>query len=204
MLTTKEILNNDTKEFQEKILIKLKMLLNSKENNINKKFTEKEKKMIKMKLFAMKELYDSEVSYVQDMDLWDKSFRKAILNMSCIPIKQKYFLNEIIFGNLSELIEIHTMFITNYSLKYYEIMVRHNKGKNIKTDESLKTKREFIIPTNEFVNCYDLEYASLDLTIFLKAVGAYIRYIENLPSAVYEFESLMHKNEKFKKAVDKW
>ncbi|OQS55017.1 rgf1 [Ecytonucleospora hepatopenaei] len=204
MLTIKKIFNNDTKDFEEKIAKKLKMLLNSKDNFIKKKFTEDEKKKMRMKLFAMKELFDSEVSYVQDMELWDKSFRKAILNMSCIPTKQKYFLNEIIFGNLSELIEIHNMFINGYRLKHYEIMVRHNREKSIKTDKSLKNKREFIIPTNEFVNCYDLEYASLDLTIFIKAVGAYIRYIENLPSAVYEFESLMHKNEKFKKAVNDW
>lgn len=194
----------DSSELQEKITHIMNIIKNKYKHYKHTTFTSEEKSQMRKKLLASKELYDSELAYIADMELWGNDFRKFILNMTCLSAKEKYMLNEHIFMNLGEIINAHKIFVQEANKVHFNLMKKHNDLKGVETDDKLKYANEFIIPLDEFVDCHDLEYASLDLNFFFRSFKSYVKYVERLPSAVYEFEKLMAENQTFKKCVEQW
>lgn len=152
----------------------------------------------------MKEFLESEQSYVYDLDLWEKDFRKEILNMDCIQSKEKYFLNEHLFTNLSEIAGIHKFFMKEMKRLNYELLVEHNKVKGKETKPAEDFEELFVLPLDEDVDVNLIEYATTYLVYFPQATYYYLEYIKLLPYSIYEFEKLMKSNKEFAKAVNAW
>lgn len=200
------MISTDPKNVEHKIEQRIQNIKNQYPITTNPPYNKKQKKKLNKKLRALKEFFFSEISYINDLNIWEKDFRKEILNMKCIPNKDKYFLNEHLFTNLAEIINIHTQILGKLKSLNYQLLCKHNKQNNIEilSQEKYEEECEFVLPLDCDIDCNLIEYASLYITNFTQATNFYLEYIKFLPYSIYEFERISKSNKEFAKEVHNW
>ncbi|ORD94596.1 RGF1 [Enterospora canceri] len=174
------------------------------DQNENEKAVAFNKKANTKKITSLKEFFTSELSYVNDLTLWETGFRKEILNMKCIPTKQRYLLNDIIFCNLSQIVNLHQENLELMQEINYQAMKASYEKRGKEISKRLMKKTEFIIPLDEDIDVTKLDYATIYMDNFPKAFAYYIDYTKTLPFAIYELERLRFNNAEFADGVVNW
>ncbi|ORD97262.1 hypothetical protein HERIO_857 [Hepatospora eriocheir] len=140
---------------------------------------------------ALFEIYVSEKHYVKDIKMWYNEFKNLILEANFINTSKRTWLNEYIFGNLGEIVDLHVEIFDDMKKLYIKMNLIDQNTNDL----------------NYKVNV-DLDILCIgQLKIFIKKFkrfDEYIDYFKNLPHALDEYERMYYTVGMFKKLVDKF
>ncbi|ORD97548.1 hypothetical protein HERIO_560 [Hepatospora eriocheir] len=154
----------------------------------------------KKRIQALAEVFESERAYIRDIKFWGVDFKKHILNGNKLNTQMKYILNNLVFLNMHEILEMH--------LEMFDIMKKKNvvaaEKCGTKTTKDMIQKDDFILAKDGSLNVPKLEYVSLFEDFFEKMKVLYLKYTSELPRAIIELKKAMFYNSEFATDVKKF
>ncbi|KAF9762304.1 Rho1 guanine nucleotide exchange factor 1 [Nosema granulosis] len=149
---------------------------------------------------ALNELYMSEKAYIEDMDLWERGFRRTIISFSFLSIKIKYEICDLVFINMHDIKTLHEDIFKDMKERNLEIRKMMDPDfVEDPNDDSFILDRE----QHENEHMQKLEYA----TVYFKHASrfkVYEEYVRRLPRAEFELEKIAHYSEDFRKGLQKF
>lgn len=148
------------------------------------------------RLEAMSELFESEKTYLTDMNIWATTFRRFFLNCKHISPQRRYVLNNIIFLNSDNIINLHTTIL--------EEMAQRNEKCRIKNNihvEDINQELDIKNIEKEGDNIFnDLEYTDIYENM-MHQFEIYRFYIERLPKVEFIIDKELATNHGFAKEL---
>lgn len=145
---------------------------------------------------ALSELFMSEKAYIEDMTLWERDFRRAIINFPFLSLKIKYEICDLVFINMHEIKKLHEDIFKDMKEKNMEIMKMMEPEYEDKEEEGFILDKE----RHEDENMLKLEYA----TVYFKHASrfkVYEEYVRRLPKAEFELEKISHYSLDFRRGL---
>ncbi|TBU19269.1 Rho/Rac/Cdc42-like GTPase guanine nucleotide exchange factor [Ordospora colligata] len=149
----------------------------------------------KKRIEALSELFESEKSYIKDLQLWERSFRMWILGCPLFELKIKYEICDRVFVNM-ERIRLHHQSILE-DMKKQNLEIYSQISQRIPDDDN-----SFVLDTVDHDNktLAKLEYISV-YENKLDGFKLYLEYVRGLSKAQFDLERLMEYYPEFASGV---
>ena len=148
---------------------------------------------------AIAELFQSEISYLSDLELWITLIKFNILGGS-LANNRKYAKVSNILSHITPIYDLHKEIIKEMKNKNLELLNTGNSYKKETFGENILDMSSLIALKASDVPKEDLEYFSV-YSRLSNNFECYKKYIENLPRDEYELKRLMYQDEAFNKII---